>query len=91
VLEAEDQLGRAKAGKGEFAERGKFAWAVTREFIGGEDRAPQLAGQLFDACGTIDRGTNTGEIETIAAADIAVKNIADVQRQAEAQPRQGRI
>jgi len=40
----------------------------------------QLAGQLFHARGKIDRRTDAGEIESIAAADIAVKHIADMQR-----------
>src|SRR5271167_726100 len=87
VFEAEHPLCRAKAGKGEFTKGGEFVGAMLRELIGGENRSPQLTGQLFNARGKIDSRTNAGEIEPIAAADIAVKDIADVQRQAEAQPR----
>ena len=47
-------------------------------------------GQLFGACGKIDGGPNAGEIEPIAAADIAVEDIADVQCQAEAQSQRSR-
>src|SRR6202008_2247843 len=89
-FEAEHPLGRAEAGKREFAECGEFAGAMLREFIGGENPAPQFAGQLFEASGKIDGWTNAGEIKPIAAADIAVEDIANVQCQAEAQPRQGR-
>jgi hypothetical protein len=73
----------AKAGQPEFTERGEFSCAVAREITGGEDCAAQLRGQLFDAGGTIDGWTNASEIESIAAADIAVEDIADMQRQAE--------
>jgi len=63
------------------AESGEFVRAATREFPGGEDRASELAGQLFNACGTVDGRANAGEIEPVAAADIAVEDIADVQRE----------
>jgi hypothetical protein len=64
-------LGRAEAGEAELAESGEFVRAATREFAGGEDRASELAGQLFNACGTVDGRANAGEIEPVAAADIA--------------------
>jgi hypothetical protein len=53
---------------------------VAREFTGGEDCAAQLAGQLLDAGGTVDGWTNASEIKSIAAADIAVEDIADSAR-----------
>src|SRR6266568_1931357 len=74
VREPKNQLRRAKSGKAEFAECRKFARAVAREFFRGDDRAPEPAGQLFDARGKIDGGTDAGEIEPIAAADIAVEH-----------------
>src|ERR1700741_1719914 len=86
IRQPEYQLPCAKAGQPEFTERGEFSRAVAREFTGSEDRAAQLAGQLFDAGGTIDGWTNASEIKSIAAADITVEDITDVQCQAEPQP-----
>src|SRR6202035_1248769 len=90
VFEAKHELRRAKAGKGELAECGELAPAMLCELAGSQDPAPQLAGQLFDARGEIDGRTDAGEVESIAAADIAVEDIADVQGQAKAQPGHGR-
>ena len=90
IRQPEYQLRCVKAGQPEFTERGEFFRAVAREFTGSEDRVAQLGGQLFDPGGTIDGWTNASEIKSIAAADIAVEDIADVQCQAEPQPRQDR-
>src|SRR5262245_4358530 len=90
IIETEHLLRCAEAGKGEFAECGEFTRAMAGKFPRGEDGAPQLAGQLFDARCKIDSGPDAGEIEAIAAADIAVKDIAYVQGQAEPQPRHRR-
>src|SRR5215470_14027389 len=90
VFEAKHELRRAEAGKSELAECGELTPAMLCELTGSQDPAPQLAGQLFDARGEIDGRTNAGEVEPIAAADIAVQDIADVQGQAEAQPGHGR-
>src|SRR5919109_1727696 len=73
--------------KAELSDWREFARTVVREFPGGEDRPPQLAGQLFHACGKIDGWPNTGEIEPVAAADIAVEHIAYVQCQTKPQSR----
>ena len=43
----------------------------------------QVAGDLFQPGGEIDRGADAGEVEPVAAADIAVQHRADMQRQAE--------
>src|ERR1700730_13420229 len=80
VFEAKDRLCRAEAGQREFAEWRKFAPAVACELFRGADLAPQRPRQLFEASGKIDGWTDAGEIEPIAAADIAVEDIADVQR-----------
>ena len=90
ILETEDRLRCAEPGKREFAECREFTRAVAGKFSRGEDGASELAGQLFDARCKIDRGPDAGEIEAIAAADIAVEDIADVQCQAEAQSQRGR-
>jgi hypothetical protein len=60
--ETEYQSGRAEADEAELAESGEFVRAATREFAGGEDRSSELAGQLFNACGTVDGRANAGEI-----------------------------
>ena len=44
----------------------------------------QTAGDLFEPRRKIDRRTDAGEIEPIAAADIAVQDVSDMQRDAEA-------
>jgi len=56
---------------------------VLRELAGGQDLAPKLAGQLFDALGEIDGWTDTGEVEPIAAADIPLHHSADMQGETE--------
>src|SRR6516162_8758727 len=84
VREAEYFLGRAEARQRELAA------AMLCELARSQDPAPQRAGQLFDARGAIDSRTDAGEIEPIAAADIAVEDIADMQGEAEAQPRHRR-
>ena len=45
----------------------------------------QLAGELFQPRGEIDRGADAGEIEPVAAADIAVEHLSDMQSEAEAE------
>ena len=42
ICEIVYQLGSTEAGKTEFAESGELSRAVVREFVGGEDGAPQL-------------------------------------------------
>ena len=48
-----------------------------------------LAGDLFQPRREIDRGADAGEVEPVAAADIAVENSSDMQRDAEAKPFDG--
>ena len=50
---------------------------------------PSLAGDLFQPRRQIDRGTDAGEVEPVAAADIAVENSPDMQGDAEAKPFDG--
>src|SRR5205814_1275231 len=47
------------------------------------DGATEPAGQLLEPRREIDGGADAGEIEPVAAADIAVENLADMQRDAE--------
>ena len=53
------------------------------EIAGRDDRPAELARELFQPRREVDRRPDTGEVEPLAAADIAVKHLADVQRQAE--------
>src|SRR4029077_7960990 len=47
------------------------------------DRAVELAGDLFQSRSKIDGRANTGEVEPVAAADIAVQDCSDMQCEAE--------
>ena len=49
----------------------------------------QPAGDLLQPRGEIDGGTDAGEVEPVAAADIAVQNLPDMQRDAEAEALDG--
>src|SRR5258708_3894655 len=49
------------------------------------DRAIEPAGDFFQPRCKIDGGTDAGEVEPVAAADIAVQNSSDVQRDSEAE------
>src|SRR5260370_326990 len=71
-------------GEAECADRSKFVRAVAREFSRSEEDSPQLSRQLLDARREVYRRADAGEIQTISAADIAVQNLAQMQRQAEA-------
>ena len=48
-----------------------------------------LAGDLFQPRRQIHRRADAGEVEPVAAADIAVENSPDMQRDAEAKPLDG--
>src|SRR6516225_5071644 len=81
VGNAEDGLLRRKSREREFPDRLEIGFAVTREFVGGEDHAAQFAGELFEARGQVYRGADAGEIEPVSAADVAIQDVADVKRQ----------
>ena len=49
----------------------------------GGGRAVQTAGDLLQPCRQIDRRTDAGEVEPVAAADIAVQDFADMEGDAE--------
>ena len=51
---------------------------------GRDNRFAELGGNLFQPRGEIHRRADAGEIEAIAAADIAVHDLADVKRKPEA-------
>jgi hypothetical protein len=54
------------------------------EFAGGQYRMPGFAGQLFKPRRQDHARADTGEIEPVAAADIAVQHLADMQGEAKA-------
>src|SRR5215475_3710265 len=83
--EAEHRLSRAKASKCKLVDNSELVRAVDGKFTGGEDCSPQLTGQLLEARRQIHRRTDAGEVQTVAAADIAVQNFAHMQGQTEAQ------
>src|SRR5665213_1177039 len=45
----------------------------------------QAARDLFQPGREIDRGPDAGEVEPVAAADVAVENLSDMQREPEAE------
>jgi len=59
---------------------------MPRESARSKYHPPQPTGQLLHASRQIDGLADAGEIETVAAADIAVKDLAQMQRQPEPQP-----
>src|SRR5262245_61689674 len=83
IAHAEDGLLRGKPSEREVPDRLEIRPAVTREFVGGEDHSAQFAGELLEPRGQIYRGANAGEIQPVAAADVAVQDVADVKRQSE--------
>ena len=56
---------------------------MPRESARSKYHPPQPTGQLLHASRQIDGLADAGEIETVAAADIAVKDLAQMQRQPE--------
>src|SRR5215469_17645140 len=86
LQQAKDLLRRAESGEREFAERDEFTAAMPRKFARSKYHPPQPTGQLLNARRQIDGLADAGEIETVAAADIAVKDLAQMQRQPEPQP-----
>src|SRR5260221_1373886 len=86
VAEAERRLRRAEPGEGEFADRDELGAAVTGELARGKNDSAEPGGQLLDARREVHRRPDRGEVETVAATDIAVEDLAEMQRQAETQP-----
>ncbi len=73
----------AKPATAEATDLHQIVRTVFCELLRRHNAAPQLARQFFQARGQIDRRTDAREIEPVAAADIAVKNVADVERESE--------
>src|ERR1700734_1765022 len=86
VRQTVDALSPGKSGDRKLAEFGPAAGADVREALGRYDGAMQLAGDLLQPCCEIDGGADAGEVEPVAAADIAVEDLADMQRNPEAKP-----
>src|SRR5262245_10522125 len=58
--------------------------AALRERVRGDDRPTEVARDLFETRGEVHRGTDAGEVEPASAADVAVENLAEVEREPEA-------
>ena len=52
----------------------------------GHEVAPEIARQRLEARGQVDRRADRGEVQAPGAADVAVQDVAQMQRQAIAQP-----
>src|SRR6478672_1169240 len=82
--QAEHRLRRRKARHGAFAEAQEILRQVGGEFRRSDDRLAELRRDLLQPRREIDRRPDAGEIEPVAAADIAIQQLADVQRETEA-------
>src|SRR3984885_1123341 len=89
VLQAVDALGLGKTGDRKLAEVRPFALADPGESSRRYDGAMEPAGDFFQPRRQIDGGTDAGEIEPVAAADIAEQNFSDMQRHPEAKALDG--
>ena len=74
-------LGKARYGK--FSDRTEIAAAIFGEFLRRQNSAAEPAGKLFQARRQIYRRADTSKVEAIAAADIAVEHVTQMQREAE--------
>src|SRR6202011_1109344 len=72
-----------------FAEIAPAAGAYAGKAFGRHDGAMQTAGDLLQPRREIDGGADAGEVEPVAAADIAVEDVSDVQRHPEAKALDG--
>src|SRR6187200_288981 len=84
VGQAEHRLRRRKARHGALAELRELLRQVGGELRRSDDRLAELRRDLLQPRREIDRRPDAGEIEPVAAADIAILHLADVQREAEA-------
>src|SRR5271156_828063 len=78
------RLRRREAGHRVRAKLPELVRKTCREFGGGDNRLAELGGDLLQTRGEIDRRPDASEIETIAAADVAVHHLADMKRQPKA-------
>ena len=60
---------------------------VTRDLLAHHQRTTELAGEALEARREVHRRADAGEVEAARAADVAVGDVADVQRDAEAERR----
>jgi hypothetical protein len=85
VTQPENGLRFAKSGEFEVAQRHEFLRQMARESRRGDDYSPKTGGNFLQPRGAIDGRTDAGEVEARARANIAVKRVADVQRESEAE------
>ena len=68
----------------------RACWAVEArsgdEACGEQDRAAEIAAQPLDPRREVDGRADDGEVEPVLAADIAVHDVADMQRDAVVDP-----
>src|SRR5580700_4661504 len=82
VGEAVDGLRRAEAGEGKFPKRHDPGAAISCERGRQHGRAPEFGGQPFQPGGQVHRRSDAGEVEAVDGTDIAVEQLANMQRQA---------
>src|SRR5689334_21989069 len=85
LRESEHPCGLGKSGHRKFAEIAPAARADAGKALRRHHGAVQPSGQLFQPRRQIDRRPDAGEVEPVAAADIAVEDSPEVKRDAEAE------
>ena len=65
------------------AKRVPRAWRCARERRGGEQRAAELFCEILHANDLVDCGTNQCELQPFGHSDVAIDNLAQVERYAE--------
>jgi hypothetical protein len=84
IVEAEDALRAPDPGQAEGPDRHQRVLGMRGERGRPQHRAAEPAGQLFEARNEVDGRPDAGEIKPVAAANIAVQHLADMQSQPEA-------
>ena len=87
VGQAKHRLRRGKTGYRVLAELPKITPAIPCKFRGRDDRFAELGGNFLQTGGEIHRRSDTSKIEPVAATDIAIHHLTDVEREPEADGR----
>ena len=82
--EPEHSPAAVDAAKREVAERRELLWAMFRELIGRQNRASQSATKVFYPSRQVHGWPDAGEIQPISSAYVSVHDLAEMERQPEA-------
>src|SRR4051812_12163997 len=85
IGKAVDTLGLRESGNRKLTEIGPAISADVGKCRGRHDRSAEPAGDLFQPRREVDRRPDTREVEPVTAANIAIEDLTDMQRQPEAE------